>query len=84
VTVDSRLDGKRAVVTGAGRGLGRAIADGLTEPGAQVIATSRDQSTAAALAKRYGPKRAPLMCRTWRVFGTPSTMCGGRHRSTFW
>ncbi len=54
MSVDFRLDGRRALVTGAGGGLGRAIADGLAELGAQVVATSRDVSTAAELAMRYG------------------------------
>jgi NAD(P)-dependent dehydrogenase (short-subunit alcohol dehydrogenase family) len=42
------------MVTGAAGGLGRAIADGLAELGAQVVATSRDADTAAELAGRYG------------------------------
>ncbi|MFT6583876.1 MAG: NAD(P)-dependent dehydrogenase (short-subunit alcohol dehydrogenase family) [Alphaproteobacteria bacterium] len=35
---DIRLDGKVAIVTGAGRGLGRAMALSLVEAGANVIA----------------------------------------------
>ena len=54
MSVNFRLDGRRALVTGAGGGLGRAIADGLADLGAQVVATSRDASTAAELAERYG------------------------------
>src|SRR5690606_11933461 len=37
----SRLDGKIAIVTGAGRGLGRAMATALAERGAKVVAASR-------------------------------------------
>ena len=49
-----RLDGKKALVTGAAGGLGQAIADGLARQGAIVYGTSRDQATAEALAARYG------------------------------
>lgn len=66
MTVDFRLDGRRALVTGAGRGLGRAIADGLAESGAQVIATSRDPGTAAAMGERYGTQPCVLDVRDVR------------------
>ena len=52
--VDFRLDGRRVLVTGAGRGLGRAIADGLVEQGATVYGTSRDVATRQEIADRYG------------------------------
>jgi NAD(P)-dependent dehydrogenase (short-subunit alcohol dehydrogenase family) len=52
--VDFRLDGKNVLVTGAGRGLGRAVGDGLTQLGATVYGTSRDPATAAGIAARYG------------------------------
>jgi NAD(P)-dependent dehydrogenase (short-subunit alcohol dehydrogenase family) len=54
MTVSFRLDGSRAMVTGAAGGLGRAIADGLSDLGATVIGTSRDPLTAQQLADRYG------------------------------
>ncbi len=38
----ARLEGKRAVVTAAGQGIGRAIADMFNEEGAEVIATDID------------------------------------------
>jgi NAD(P)-dependent dehydrogenase (short-subunit alcohol dehydrogenase family) len=55
-----RLDGKKALVTGAGRGLGRAVADGLAELGATVYGTSRDPAVGRALTDRYGTRSFPL------------------------
>lgn len=55
-----RLDGKKALVTGAAGGLGRAIADGLAQQGATVYGTSRDEATAEILAKRYGTEPVVL------------------------
>jgi NAD(P)-dependent dehydrogenase (short-subunit alcohol dehydrogenase family) len=51
---DFRLDGKKALVTGAARGLGKAIADGLAESGATVYGTSRDAESARLISERYG------------------------------
>ncbi len=45
-----RLDGEIAVVTGAGKGIGRAIAIGLAEAGADVAIASRTQSDLDAVA----------------------------------
>jgi NAD(P)-dependent dehydrogenase (short-subunit alcohol dehydrogenase family) len=46
------LAGSRAVVTGATRGIGQAIALGLAEAGAEVIATGRDPGALDETAKR--------------------------------
>ena len=40
--METRLDGTRALVTGATSGIGLAIAEALTEAGALVVLTSRD------------------------------------------
>ena len=49
--VDFRLDGRRAVVTGAARGIGRAIAERLARAGAEVLVADRDEAEGAATAK---------------------------------
>jgi NAD(P)-dependent dehydrogenase (short-subunit alcohol dehydrogenase family) len=57
--VTQLLEGKIALVTGAGRGLGRAIAETLVEAGAQVIAVARTASDLEALAGERGSRVVP-------------------------
>jgi NAD(P)-dependent dehydrogenase (short-subunit alcohol dehydrogenase family) len=55
-----RLDGTRALVTGATSGIGLAIAEALSEAGARVVLTSRDAVRAEAAAARTGPEAIGL------------------------
>lgn len=61
------LVGKSVLVTGAARGLGRAIADGLAECGATVYGTSRNPETAEEIGLRY--RTAPLVLDVARAEG---------------
>jgi NAD(P)-dependent dehydrogenase (short-subunit alcohol dehydrogenase family) len=54
------LAGKKALVTGAGRGIGRAAALALAEAGAQVIAVSRTLADLESLAGEAGGAVTPL------------------------
>lgn len=44
INVNFDLSGKAAIVTGAGRGIGRTIAEGLAQAGADVVLTARTEA----------------------------------------
>ncbi len=52
--MDLQLVNKRAVVTGASRGIGYAVADTLAAEGADVALVARDQAALDAAAARIG------------------------------
>jgi NAD(P)-dependent dehydrogenase (short-subunit alcohol dehydrogenase family) len=58
-----QLEGKKAAVTGAGRGIGRALAIGLAEAGADVAVLSRTKEELEAVAaeiEKFGRKAYPV------------------------
>jgi NAD(P)-dependent dehydrogenase (short-subunit alcohol dehydrogenase family) len=63
--VDLQLSGKRAVVTGGSRGIGKAIARQLAEEGVDVVIAARGQeqldATAAEIAKATGRRIIPIV-----------------------
>lgn len=57
------LEGKRGIVTGASRGLGRAMAEGLAEMGASLMIVARDRvklEEASGKLSRYGGRIIPF------------------------
>ena len=60
-----RLDGKRAVVTGAGKGIGRGITLQLARAGADVVVSSRTEEDLVSLVQEVetlGRKATPQLC----------------------
>ena len=60
--MDLQLDGGVAIVTGASRGLGRAIALGLVDEGVRVIAAARSETELADLAASAPAHIHPVRC----------------------
>lgn len=66
MTTDQSLSGRRVVITGAGRGLGRALAIKAADRGADVVLLGRDavalQSVADAIRSRTGSSALVVPC----------------------
>ncbi len=69
------LEGKVAVVTGGSRGIGRGIAFGLAQAGADVVVTSRklpDLEAVAGEIKALGRKAVPIAAHLGRIENIPT------------
>lgn len=74
---DSALKGKRALVTGGTKGIGKAIADRLAAAGAQVIITARNHPGAAALKHHFIAADLSLPADVHKVTGEINALFGG-------
>jgi NAD(P)-dependent dehydrogenase (short-subunit alcohol dehydrogenase family) len=61
------LNGKIAIVTGASRGIGRAIAEIFAREGARVVICGRKQETLDEAAREIGPSVKPIACHVGRA-----------------
>ena len=61
------LNGKVAIVTGASRGIGRAIAEIFAREGARVVICGRKQETLNQVASEIGPSVKPIACHVGRA-----------------
>lgn len=62
-----QLKDKTAIVTGASRGIGRAITEAFIREGAQVVICGRKQETLDAVAGEIGPAVRPFACHVGRA-----------------
>ena len=61
------LDNKVAIVTGASRGIGRAIAETFVHEGARVVICGRKQDALEQVAREIGPGAKPIACHVGRL-----------------
>lgn len=61
------LNGKVAIVTGASRGIGRAIAEAFAREGARIVICGRKQETLDQVAAEIGPSVKPVACHVGRT-----------------
>ena len=67
MTPATRLDGRTALVTGAGRGIGLAISERLLADGARVVMLDRDAAAVEGAAKRLGPEARAIVADVTRT-----------------
>jgi len=60
------LEGKVAIVTGASRGIGRAITEAFVREGARVVICGRKQETLEQVTAEIGPSVIPVACHVGR------------------
>jgi NAD(P)-dependent dehydrogenase (short-subunit alcohol dehydrogenase family) len=63
----ARLDGKVAIVTGASRGIGKAIAEVFVREGARVVICGRKQETLDSVAAEIGKNVKPVACHVGKT-----------------
>jgi len=63
------LENKVAIVTGASRGIGRAIAETFVREGARVVIIGREQESLDQVAREIGPGARPIACHVGRLAG---------------
>ena len=61
-----RLEDRVAIVTGASRGIGRAIAEAFVREGAKVVICGRKQEVLDQVAREIGPGAIPMVCHVGR------------------